>query len=285
MIYLRGMVLMGNKPVSIKEFAGVIAKIMKTDRWVFLVADGDMGEGKSCFLTKISRDVSNQTKTPFSYQDNITYKRKELKEWIDGKNQKKEYSTVIADELISLFFKRNWFDADQIDGIELLNKCRDRHLFVCGAIPNFWDLDSAIYPITTFWVHIYERGRAWVFRKDRNPFTPDKWNKKKNEKVFSKKRMPHFCVNFVCEVIFHDWSTSDRKEYYDVRNTKRKNTEGQREKREQYKDIKQQRNAAIIYIKDHEKITTKELADVVGLDHTYISKIVLGTDKKSRDRA
>jgi len=238
---------------TINSFALVVANILKSDRWVFLGCSGDMGEGKSCFTDKLTREVSKITKTGFEYKNNMTYLRSQLKNMIDGdekgKNQLPEYSSLLVDELISLFFKRNWFDSEQIDGVELLNKCRDRHLFVAGNIPKFWDLDSAILPIFSFWIHIHERGRAWVFKKSRNPFASDSWYKKENEKLWKKHKNPYSCNGFVCEIVFDDWSKSEKKNYYEARNIMRKNTEGQRDKTklERYADIKFQRDELLKY--------------------------------------
>ena len=233
---------------TMDDFAELIYGIQGTDRWVFIACDGEMGEGKSCFTSKLCSAVANMNDLPFSYEDSITYSRKELKEWVDGEKRKPEKSSILADELISLFFKRNWYDREQIDGIELLNKCRDRHLAVIGNIPNFWDLDSAIFAALTFYIHIPRRGVAWVFRKDDNPFTSDKWHKKFNEKRFMKDRTPFRCRGFVCQINFSDWSPKEKERYYAVRNTKRRNTEGQREKKnvvEKYKKIKEQRDIFI----------------------------------------
>lgn len=196
---------------TIENFAKLISRIQKSDRWVLLVTSGEQGEGKSCFTSILARAVAKENKTPFSYEDNMTYLRKEVKQWVDGKERKPEFSVILADEIISMFFKRNWFDADQIDGIELMNKCRDRHLCLMGNLPTFWDLDSAIYSIITFWVHIDERGIAWVFQKSRNPFTIDKWNRRENEKRFNKKRNPYSSLGFVAEIKFPDWNRKDKR--------------------------------------------------------------------------
>jgi len=266
---------------TMNDFAKTIAAILKTDRWVFLVSDGDMGEGKSCFTSKLAQKVAQYTNTDFSYDDNMTYSRKELKKWIDGDNgkgQKPEYSTILADEIISMFFKRNWYDKDQIDGIELLNKCRDRHLCVMGNLPDFWDLDKGIYAAITFRVHIFERGIAWVFRKDRNAFTLDKWHRVHNEKVLKKgKYNPAPCLGFVCAIKFDDWSAEEKTHYYKVRNEKRKGTEGQRAKDERYTDIKNQRNILIrLVLKDVKDMNCTNLAELIGLHNSTIQKIKEG---------
>ena len=255
--------------VTVQDFSKVIAKILKSDRWVLVACDGEQGEGKSCFTDQLAKANAKLTKTPFSHEDNMTYQRKELKDWIDGNRKEKikrkpEYSNILADELISMFFKRNWYDAEQIDGIELLNKCRDRHLCVLGNIPNFWDLDSAIYPIVTFWAHIHERGRAWIFEKDKNPFATDKWHRLANYKAFKKQKHPYRTQGFVCEIQYPDWTAKEKAEYYHWRNIKRRNTEGQRAKTEKYRDIKIQRDELIrLAFKLNEKLTNKDLHNVV----------------------
>ena len=276
---------------NINNFAEIITKILKTDRWVFIGCDGEMGEGKSCFTTQLAKAVASKTKTNFNYSDNMTFQRKELKAWIDGDRKKKikkkkEYSVILADELISMFFKRNWFDAEQIDGIELLNKCRDRHLCVMGNIPSFWDLDSAIYPIITFWVHIHERGRAWVFQKDRNPFATDKWHRNANEKLFKKHKNPYRSLGFLCEIHFRDWTNEEKEKYYKIRNEKRVRTEGQRVREDRYRDVKQQRDSLLKFIWDYNYNLVKEkkakplekktLAQVSGLTPTAVGFILRG---------
>jgi hypothetical protein len=226
--------------VDLKDFAGVISEISNTDRWALIVCSGDMGEGKSCITSQLLKETSKYNKTEFTYSDSLTYSRKELKNWIDGdkegNHQKPERSCILADELISMFFKRNWYEGGQIDGIELLNKCRDRHLIVAGNIPDFMELDSSLLKICTFWIHVHERGRAWVFQKDRNPFVADKWHISENAKIYVKEGNPYRCKGFICEIHFNDWTPKEKEEYYLVRNDKRKNTEGQRDREERYRD-------------------------------------------------
>lgn len=225
---------------NLQGFAKIIKDILMSDRYVLLVCDGDMGEGKSCFTSKLSKLVAQETGIPFSYDNNMTYLRSDIKRWVDGDadgtGKIPEYSVILADELISMFFRRNWYDSDQIGGIELLNKCRDRHMCVIGNIPNFWDLDSALKPIITFRVHIRQRGLAWVFSKDSNPFADDRWHRKFNEKMFIRDNGLFKCKGFVCQIPFDDWSDADKNEYYSIRNVKRVNTENQSNKNEYIKE-------------------------------------------------
>ena len=263
---------------TIAQFAQLAADMLKSDRWVLIGCSGDMGEGKSCFTHQLTEAIARLTGTPYDLKHNMTYTRKELSTWMDGdkdgKGQMPEFSSLLCDELISMFFKRNWFDSDQIDGIELLNKVRDRHQVVAGNIPVLWDLDSAILPLFSFWIHIPERGRAWVFRKSRNPWAKDKWYLKTNEKLWDKNKNPYTCKGFVCEILYPDWEPEQKKYYYEIRNLKRKDTEGQRnkDKFEKYAYIKVQRNDVIRFsIEQSKRVATaiktfKKLHNGVTLD-------------------
>lgn len=224
---------MARKIETLNNFAQLIVDMLRSDRWTVIISDGEMGEGKSCFSTKLAPIIAKKLGTTFSYENNITFTRNELIAWIDGlgedkKMQKPEYSVIICDELISLFYKRNWQEHDQKDAIELMNKCRDRHLCIIGNLPTFWDMDVALFSITTFWVHVPTRGTAWIMRKDRNLAATDKWHRKELYKIVARNKNPFRSPNFLAEVHFPDWSDTERQEYYEVRNRKRVGTEGQR---------------------------------------------------------
>lgn len=249
---------------TIEEFSYMLSDIQKEDWWIFLGCSGSQGSGKSCFTSQTSRLTAQKNKIPFSYKNNMTYLREEVKTWIDGKGeqrkgQKPEYSSILADELISMFFKRNWHNSDQSDSIELLNKCRDRHLMVAGNIPTIWDLDKPILGLLTHWIHIPRRGVAWVFVPDKNPFVADKWNVTYNKKVFDKYNHPYFCRGFLCEIHFDDWSPEEKIEYYEQRNKKRVNTEGQGKQKDKYAKIKAQRDEAIAVLSKFANTNDRDL--------------------------
>jgi hypothetical protein len=239
------------KKETVESFASLLTKKQHADWWELIACSGVQGVGKSCLLTQIVEEASKMNKMKFSYQDNLTWMRKEFTEWINGKGKDMskrmpEFSAVLIDELISLFHKRNWINAEQNDAIELMNKCRDRHLIVGGNVPDFWDLDKGIRGLFTFWIHIPRRGIAWVFTPDSNPFEMDKWHVKFNAKQFGIDKNPYKCRGFIAEIHFDDWTPAKKKEYYDVRNTKRINTEGQgRKDNNNLKVLRSQRNKLI----------------------------------------
>jgi hypothetical protein len=157
--------------LDVRTFVGeVIIPTITRDNYLFIVLGGRMGGGKSTFAINTAQEYCRQMGIPFNLETSITWQRKELIEWIDGTNRKQEFSVIIVDELISLFFNRNFSDKGQKQAIELLNKCRDRHLLIIGCIPNFWELDRCIRDLTSIYCFNYQRGLAIAFQPYDNGF-------------------------------------------------------------------------------------------------------------------
>lgn len=244
--------------VTIPEFAKKCHQLLRSDRDVIIGVAGFTGEGKSCFTTQLQEAYSIVSKTKWDL-NRLTWSRNELMTWINGeknsevnhrtglrKGQLPEYSAVLPDELFYMFYRRTWFEEDQISAVATFNMCRDRHLFIAGNVPDIWDLDSGFLKRLRFYIYIPERGRAWVFEQENNPFTRDPWNVTENKKTFRKYKNPYSLTNFICEIRFNDWKPEQKKAYYGVRNTKRiKAINESKMKKERYRDIKDQRDNTI----------------------------------------
>ena len=233
-----------NKVVTIRDFAMLIHRINKSDRDSLAVCSGFTGSGKSTFTTQLQKEYSLVSGVSWDF-DHMTWERSELMGWIDGvkdsdkdsvtglyKNQKPEYSAILADELFHMFYKRKWQDSNQIDAIATFNMCRDRHLFLCGNVPNFWNLDRAFQERVRFFIYIPKRGTAWVFEQEDNPFTNDPWNVTENLKRFRKNKNPYYCTNYLFEIHFGDWDDEEKERYLEIRNRKRKDALNKEEKEE-----------------------------------------------------
>ena len=210
---------------NLKGFARTVSDLLLSDRDVTVGVAGFTGEGKTTFATKLARAYCEIMKLEWTFSY-MTWSRKEMMRWIDGEGKEKEgrlpeYSVIIPDELFLMFYRRNWYENSQVDAIGTLNMCRDRHLFIIGNVPNLWDLDSAFLSRIRFYVYIPERGKAWVFQQENNPFGNDPWNVNENRKIFRKEKNPFKCPNFVCEIAFDDWDEKEKAEYYNIRNEKR----------------------------------------------------------------
>ncbi len=222
------------KNISVEQFAEVIGEIPKMDWYVLIAVSGGTGVGKSCLSTRLCKHLAQSLKTTWAYDKNMTYSRSDLLTMIDGdsegKGQLPEFSVILADELISIFYKRNWMGSEQKAAIELLNKCRDRHLIIIGCIPSFWDLDVGVRTHVKFWIDCHKRGNSWVFQPSTNPFHSDKWLRILNAKIFSHYGQPDKSPNYLFNLVWDDWNESEKETYYKYRNTMRVRTEQQEQK-------------------------------------------------------
>ena len=277
------------KTESLKDVAILLKDTLYSDRDAVIAFGGMTGGGKSVCMIQLMKEFYGLMGRAFTFE-NMTWDRDELLEWIDGPQdekgsrfggQKPEYSGEIADELISMFYKRNWYEDEQKASIELFNKCRDRHQLVMGAVPNFWDLDSGILSRFRFYIYIPFRGIAWVFQQENNPFSGDQWNVGENRKIFRKHKNPAQCPNFVFEFHFADLAPDEKEAYYAIRNAKRKNTENQNKKKDvvKYKAIKMQRNEAIRCAYETGKYSQPQIAERCDISQSLVSDICNGVDE------
>jgi hypothetical protein len=249
-----------------REFAKICHTILRSDREIVAGCAGMTGEGKSCFLDYLFHEYARVSGT-FYNRERMTWSRKELETWVNGegptcKGQLPEYSAVNVDELFLLFYKRTWWHDDQINSVGMLNMCRDRHLFIAGNVPNLWDLDSAFLARIRFFFWIPERGKAWVFQPESNPFAKDVWNVSNNSQIFRKLKNPYLVPNFVCEIHYPDWTPEEKAAYYDVRNRKRvmAQTEAKGAQHERYSFLKEQRDRSIKFGFTRDAKLTNDLA-------------------------
>jgi hypothetical protein len=259
---------------SIKGFAQMCHELQRSDRDCNVGVSGFTGEGKSTFTTQLCQEHGKIAKIPWNF-NYMTWSRKELMTWIDGKQgtpadpetslkegQRPEYSALLADELYAMFYKLNWFEEEQIDAITTLNYCRDRHLLLTGNVPVLWELDPGFRSRLRFYVYIPRgRGIAWVFQPEDNPFTKDPWNTVENMRIFRKNKTPYNCPNFVCEIHFDDWTPEQKNDYYAIRNKKRLVAIDQNkgEKKERYTNIKEQRDNMIRLVFNYNEKITKAI--------------------------
>lgn len=273
---------------KIKEVARLINDTLLSDRDAVIAVGGMTGGGKSVCMIQLAKEYCEIRGITFDFNC-MTWNRDELLEWIDGAKdgavnkfggQKPQYACNIADELISMFYKRNWYEDEQKAAIELFNKCRDRHQLVLGAVPSFFDLDSGMLSRFRFYIYIPYRGVAWVFEQENNPLSSDQWNMSENRKIFRKKKNPYSCPNFAFEFHYEDLTPAEKKKYYAIRNTKRKDTEMQNKKRDvvKYKRIKTQRDEAIRLAYETGKYTHEEISERVEISRALISSICNGGD-------
>jgi hypothetical protein len=290
--------------INVNDFARICHELLRTDNDVTIGIGGFTGKGKSRLGSAIAHQYSMISNAYWGY-DRMTWDREELDKWINGQGpdhvgQLPEFSVIVPDELILLFYRRKWYDDEQIEGISTLNTCRDRHLLIIGSIPKFWSADTGYTDRTRFYIFVYRRGEAWVFQQEENPFSDDPWNKTLNQKLFRKHKIEK-SPNFIGILKFDDWSPEEKAEYYEIRNKKRiESLEKIRSKnknniKNKYKSLIEDRNKLIIEalqrsrdikklvknISDFELakqikarlMNNTQIADMLGMDHSAISII------------
>jgi len=257
---------------TVKQFAETIKKILMSDRGVNIACSGETGEGKSTFLIQLQKIYSEIAGQDWTF-DHLTWERDELMRWIDGEGENKEgrvpeYTAILADEMINMFFNQEWHDPEQQDLIKTLNQCRDRHLFFGGNNPSFFDLNPKVRDRFNFFVFIPERGIAWVFVPEKNPFTKDKWNTLDNIKIFRRYKTPYYSHNFAFEVHFSDLDDDEKERYLAIRNKKRvESLDKTKEKREFDRANKKDFMLGKAVVK---------LMEVTGKTQAYVGQNILG---------
>lgn len=263
---------------SLDEFAKYCHNFIRADNYMLAGTGGMPGKGKSTFMCKLQKSYAKISKTEWSF-DRMTWDREELMRWIDGEREEKKgqlpvFSAVQADEMLHMFHNRNFSDTDQIEAIEVFNMCRDRHLFVGGNLPVFFQLDKQLRAIFNFYIYIPKRGVAWVFIPEENPFSDDPWNAKENMKIFRNNRgKPYNCSNYLCTVHFNDWEPEERAQYLQIRNTKR--VKAIENKRVQRTESSHSRLKIIIGLFANKMIDKYEesvnsISKMIGLHHTTL---------------
>lgn len=271
------------------EFARSIHQTVLTDRGVNITVTGATGEGKSTFSTQLLKAYGRVAHVPWSFKQ-MTWSRKELLLWIDGekdskkdasglrKGQLPERSGILIDELFSMFYKRNWHDVGQIDGIATLNMCRDRHLVLVGNNPKFFDLDKGLLAQMNYHCYIPKRGIAHVFMQEENAHNPDNWNSQENMKLYRKYHNYNKCIGYVGFILFGDWNDEEKKQYLIIRNEKRLHAidDNKGVRIERYSKIKQQRDALIRYCYLNGGLNQNFISGITGLEPGSVSEIING---------
>lgn len=172
-----------------KFFGKVLKRHIKTDRDYILACSGFEGEGKSACVVQIGMEINRCTtaeeKENF-LKNNIVYDPK-TSEFISKVNKAKKYSVIIVDEAHELLYKRNYNTKERKDLNTLFSKIRKKNLIIIFCIPDFFDLDKYFrnWRIKT-WIYVPTRGIGIVLKKSNSPFSEDKWEQKRNQKIIDR---------------------------------------------------------------------------------------------------
>jgi ribosomal protein L37AE/L43A len=132
------------------------------------VFSGARGNGKSTGAIKLGLRCDN----PFLMGRDVLFSRDDV-----IKNfKKKEKGIIIADEMIMVGYRREFYNKTQQEFIKLLNTQRDKGNVFIACVPNFANLDKDILGLTFLHIHIAKRGIGYLFCPPPSSiFSNDRW--------------------------------------------------------------------------------------------------------------
>ncbi len=169
---------MGNETQwSLNELTKTLNETAATDKDNLIGVDGSTGTGKSTISIKACKAGCSW----FDMNNDILYSRDEIIDWVTNA---RPGSWGVADEMINVLFKRDFANKNQKFVLKIFDMCRDRNLTLFMCIPNFWAIDKHLLEgRLRLRIHVARTGLAFLWRPSSNPFAPDRWYRKYNEKV------------------------------------------------------------------------------------------------------
>lgn len=156
-------------PSFIQLGADIRAKL-RDDYDVMGVISGREGIGKTTFGYWLCRVVD----PAFDVEKNIVYNLEQMKDKIFNTSR---YCSNLMDEGMEIFYKRNWFKADQKRLNQILGMARQNNLFYVSCAPRFTDLDEYLRNWRIrLWVHVVDRGVGLVHFRDDGEHQGDPWH-------------------------------------------------------------------------------------------------------------
>lgn len=223
---------------SIAELIKNINGTLKIDKDFPLIIDGLTGSGKSTLAIHLSKKGYKN----FDINEHIIFSRKELIEKI---TLAEKGSYIILDEAINVLFKRDFMNRQQKFIIRLLDMCRDRNLCLILCVPNFWSIDKHILEgRIRLRIHIAKTGFAFMWKPTSNPFTPDKWNRRYNEKIsYNWDNYPNArkTKGFIGYLKFGDLCDKDKEKYLKVKAEKKEQVRKDEEEAERKQEVEKKK--------------------------------------------
>jgi hypothetical protein len=161
-------------------------KHVRKDYDYVAAVSGPEGVGKSAYACEIAMKIKGITteeeKLKFM-EYNVIYDPSAT-EFHEKITTCKNYEVFVIDEAMSSLYKRNYGTGEQKKLNVLFSKIRKKNIIMFLCIPNFFDLDKYYreHRIKT-WFFVPIRGLVIAFKKSNSPFSEEKWEQKRNQKM------------------------------------------------------------------------------------------------------
>jgi len=202
---------------TIEKFALLIKDILHSNRDAMVVFSGFSGEGKTTFAIQLAKALSKVHDRKFSFDKQIAI---ESDDFLHKALSLPQYSTIIGDEAINIFFKRESLNKERIKSIKIMDTVRKRNLCLTLCVPQFWSLDNHIIQgKVRFWGYIDRRKACHLFKPIRHPFSEDVWVRRINKNVvrdWDDLSYINKIKNYMGTMEFEKLTPADEKEYYKV---------------------------------------------------------------------
>ena len=264
---------------GLKDISDYMLTRVNNDFDCVVAVTGDEGVGKS----SLAMWLAMLTDKKFSVKDSVVFSPK-TQDAISQVKKLHRYGSIVMDEGIKMAYKLNWQNKVQqlLNMVYTLNRAENKMTIIC--IPQFTDLNTFFRKHRVyFWIHVYARGRAVVFKKIPNPYGQDPWMLDKNHKkillAFLKKGHNYDAYDVLQMLrsnptFFHEFSFPDMPEEFKEEYNRLKE-----EYRYDGMELSQERSAVIedrnkLIIKLREFINVKEIASLVSVGERTIFHVL-----------
>jgi hypothetical protein len=145
-----------------------------------LAISGKRGTGKSTLGYKILAGLKIEKR--FDPRRDIVYSREEtIKHFANKIN-----GCIMADEMINVMYKRDFYQEDQKELLKAVDMYRDSRNVLVTILPLFSDLDIKFQKVVKLRIDVVRRGVALLHTQVPSIYNPDVWDIKNNMKLESK---------------------------------------------------------------------------------------------------
>lgn len=153
----------------LKMFIKGIRSYQKVNYDNIIIISGSRGDGKTTSAIQIARWY-NAVYFPdekFDVSKYIVYNENEVKDKIMNLQPR---APLVCDEAVRFAMGQDWAQSENKEIIQLFAQMRTKQLTTIMCIPKMSWSQKKIQQMSTFWIKIYDRGFAVVFRPDKSEF-------------------------------------------------------------------------------------------------------------------